>query len=319
MTYSIFLIVGLCFSIISLAQSPTSKQTFTQLDKIIAIVNKEVITQSQFNKEYERVKKQLEQTNQPLPAGGELRKQVLESVIAKNLQIQMCKEKNLVVEEEELEKAIAHVASANKLNSTQLKEAVEHTGINFNEYKAQIREQILLQKLQQEEVTKTVSFTQQDVKTYLKDNKDKLNVNHYSAFHVIDILLPLAENASSIQAESLKKQANEAASQLRKGVSIDSILKQYPSAQNDDLGWRSLGEFPSLFQEKIAAMNVKSISAPVQAPNGLHILKLVEAKGENAKPSESDIKNLAFQYKVSLAVKDWIDKIRKDAYVQVMN
>lgn len=318
---SIFiLIISFSFALPSRAQTTSqNRAAFTPLDAIVAVVNREPITQSQLTKEMDKTKKQLEQTNQPVPSYVELRQQVLDALIAKNLQLQLSRTKNIVVKEDELNKAISHVASANKFTPAQLKEAIEHTGITYEDYRKQIGEQILLQKLQQEEVAKGLSFTPDDVNKFLRENKDKLNMARYSTFHVLDIVMPIAENASSVQLIGLKKQAENCAQQLRKGKPIEDLLKEFPYADQNDLGWRSLGEFPSLFQSKVAEMNINSVSMPIPAPNGIHILKLIEAKGENPKPSQRDLKNLAFQYKISLAVKDWIKKLRQEAYVQVMN
>ena len=198
----------------------------------------------------------------------------------------------------------------------QLKHAVEEQGMSYDTYKNQMKEQIALQKLQQEEVAKTINITQDDVKKFIRENKGKLNP--YNAFHVVDVMMPIAENATSTQIDSLKKQASELVKQLQKGKNVDEVLKQYPYAQNNDLGWRSLGELPSIFQATVATMGVKSVNAPIQAPNGLHILKLLEAKGENAKLSETDLKNLAFQQKVNEGLKDWIQTLRKEAYIKIM-
>lgn len=313
--YILFLMT--VFPFMSQAQTSSTNTSFTRLDRIVAIANREVITQSQLNKELEHAKKQFEQANQPLPPQAELRTKVLDALIAKNLAMQLCKKRGITASDEDVNKAINNILKMNKIDLTQLKHALEQQGMSFDTYKQTLTDQIAMQKLQQEEVAKNITVTPEDVKKFIRENKSKLN--SYNAFHVIDIVMPISDNATNTQIDSLRKQASEVGSLLQKGKSVEEILKQYPYAQNNDLGWRSLGEFPSLFQAKVAALNVKSVSSPIQAPNGFHVLQLLEAKGENPKLSDADLKNLAFQQKVSAGIKEWTDKLRKDSYVKIMN
>lgn len=300
------------------AQSNASKSSgFTKLDKIVAIVNREVITQSQLNTEIDHVRKTMEQSNQPLPPPGELRSKILDGLIAKKLTLQLCESRNITASDDDVNKAIDKILKMNNIGLDQLKGALAQQGLTFDNYKKNLKDQIAMQKLQQDEVARTVTVTPEDVKKFVRENKDKLN--GYSAFHVIDVVMPITEAASTTQVDSLRKQANEVVTSLQKGKSIEEILKQYPYAQNNDLGWRSLGELPSIFQAKVAGMSVKSVSSPVQAPNGFHILQLVDAKGDNHKLSDADLKNLVFQQKMTDGVKEFTDKLRQESYVKIMN
>lgn len=314
---NLFLFFGLICAPLAYAQTSNTGSSFTKLDRIVVIVNKDVITQSELNSELEHVKKQFEHTNQPLPPQAELRKKVLDALIAKKLQIQICEDKHIAASDEDVDKAIGRIMAANKLNLAQLKTALQQQGLEYESYKKHIKEQITLQKLQQEAIAKSVTLNPEDVQKFVRENKDKLNP--YNAFHVVDITLPIGENTTPAQLESLKKQAHDVMQGLQKGKTTEEIMKQFPYAQNNDLGWRALGEFPSIFQSRVAALKVNSVSEPVQAPNGFHILKLVEAKGENQKLTDKDLKNLAFQQKCSEELKVWLDKLRKDSYVKIMN
>lgn len=300
------------------AQSNASTSSgFTKLDKIVAIVNRDVITQSQLNTEIDHIRKTMEQSNQPVPPPGELRSKILDGLIAKKLTLQLCEERNITVSDEDVNKAVEKIVKMNNIGVEQLKGALAQQGLTFEAYKKQLKEQIAMQKLQQDEVARTVTVTPEDVKKFVRENKDKLN--GYNAFHVIDVVMPIAESATTPQIDSLRKQANEVVALLQKGKPMEEILKQYPYAQNNDLGWRTLGELPSIFQSKVAAMSVKSVSSPLQAPNGFHVLQLLEAKGENQKLSETDLKNLVFQQKMTDGIKEYTDKLRKESYVKIMN
>lgn len=314
---SILLILSLTCAGVNAQPNASTSSGFTKLDKIVAIVNREVITQSQLNTEIDHVRKTLEQSNQPLPPPGELRSKILDSLIAKKLTLQACESRSITASDEDVNNAINKILKMNNIGLEQLKGALAQQGLTFESYKKNLKDQIAMQKLQQDEVARTVTVTPEDVKKFVRENKDKLN--GYNAFHVIDVVMPIAESATSTQVDSLRKQANEVVALLQKGKPLEEILKQYPYAQNNDLGWRTIGELPSIFQSKVAAMSVKSVSSPVQAPNGFHILQLLDAKGENHKLSDADLKNYAFQQKMTEAVKEFTDKLRQDSYVKIMN
>lgn len=309
-----FLVITLGLSVTIQAEPTKNNPGFTRLDKIVAIVNHDPITLSQLNTEIEKINKQAEQLHEPLPTAVEIKKIALDNLIAKSLQIQLCQVKGIKLPQEELNKTLENIAKANKITTAQLKTAVEQAGLNYDTYVRQISQQLLFQKLHQEEVAKNMSFTPEDVKKFVREHPTVLN--KYSAFHIIDILLPATE--SSNQIAQLKKQANALASALQAKKDLDETLRQYPSAEKNDLGWRNLGEVPAIFQTKVAQMSVNSTSTPIQAPNGFHILRLVEAKGDNPRPTEDQIKNIAFQQKMSEAVKVWLEKIKSDAYIQYL-
>lgn len=302
---------SLMVSLSSYSQTETHHVSFTKLDKIVAIVNRETITLSALNKEIARFQNQLEHMQQPVPPQAELKKMVLDNLIAKSLQLQLAKANNIVIPESDVNKTMENIAKENKITVAQLQEAVKQTGLSAKEYTNQIRDQLTVQKIQQEQVSKNINFTPEDVKNFVKENKAKLN--RYNAYHVIDIVLPVSDNSAQARA-----QAYTLMQQLKKTQDVDSLLKQYPSAENNDLGWRPLGEYPGLFQSRIASLQINAVSDPIQAPNGFHILKLIEARGESQALTENDLKNLAFQQKAQQTVKEWITKLRKEAYVKVM-
>jgi peptidyl-prolyl cis-trans isomerase SurA len=312
-----FLLVGLLLAINSYTQAANSNNSVTHLDKIVAIVDREAITQSELNKEMEKARKQMEHYNQPIPPQAEFRKQILDDLIAKTLQLQLAKTKAVQVPDEDVAQAIQGIAKANKISVVQLKEAIAQTGMNYDEYQAQIKQQLLLQKLQQQELAKNITVTPEDVKKFSLANRTKFS--QFSAFHVMDIVLPVSEQASAADKQQAKQQAEKLAKKLQTEKDVNLAMQAFTSAELNDLGWRSLADIPSLFQGKIAAMQVNAVSSPIPAPNGYHVLKLLEVKGQNIAPTENQLKNMAYQEKMTAEVKTWLIKLRQDSYVKILN
>lgn len=286
-------------------QLPASAATnVTNLDRIIAVVNTDVITDSQLNNEIAQAQKQMQHNNTPMPPESELRKKILDHLVDKSLQMQLVKQKNIKVADEEVNKAIENIAKQNHLTLEQLKPALESSGLNYSEFRHRIQEQILLQRLQQQEVVaKTVTVNDEEVNEFLRKNQGKMQ--NYSAFHVVDLI---AANET---------QAQQVAKSLQKSTDTEQITKE-TGAQNNDLGWRTLPEFPAIFSSQVVGMHVGDVSKPIKAPNGYHVLKLVDAKGDKIKLTKKDAQNLVFQTKANDAVKKWLAEIRKNSYVQIM-
>jgi peptidyl-prolyl cis-trans isomerase SurA len=290
--------------------------SFTPLDKIIAIVNNEVITQSQLNDEITQEKKQLQRANTPMPSDKEIHSKMLDQLIAKKLQLQLAKARNIQVTDADLDKAIDNIAKTNHLNLAQLKQALTQTGIEYPQFRARIHEQILVSRLQQQEFAKTITLTSEEVKEFLRKNQGKMN--KYNAFHLIDMVLPISDATATAQITSLRQQAQTIAQQLQHGKRQEDIAKQFSNLQSNDLGWRALADLPPIFTEKLPTMNIGATSNPIQAPNGFHILKLVDARGESAKLTEKDAQNLIYQRKVTEKTQEWLKELRKTAYVKIV-
>lgn len=287
----------------------------TKLDRIIAIVNNDVITQSELNQEILQAKKQAQHTNSPLPPEGEIRKQVLNHLIDKNLQMQLARSKNIQATDQDIDTALNNIAKQNNMSLAQLKQALANSGTDYTEFRNRIHEQLLLQRLQQQEVvSKNLGITDQEVTEYMRKNQGK---HQYSAFHVIDILIPVAEVSSQDQMKSAQQRADTIAKNLRHGNSMDTSKE--PGIESNDLGWRTGPELPALFVTQIEALNKGGVTAPVKAPNGYHVLQLIDAKGEEIKLTKKDAQNLAFQKKAADAVQKWLQELRGSAYIKVMN
>jgi peptidyl-prolyl cis-trans isomerase SurA len=313
----LFLSVSLTLDIFAETKPVVHKAaSFTPLDKIIAIVNNEVITQSQLNDEIAQEKKQLQRANTPMPSDKEIHSKLLDQLIVKKLQLQLAKARNIQVTDADLDKAIDNIAKTNHLNLAQLKQALEQTGIEYPQFRARIREQILLSRLQQQEFAKTITLTSAEVKDFLRKNQGKMN--SYNAFHLIDMVLPISDATATAQITGLRQQAQTVAQKLQHGARQEDIVKQFSSLQSNDLGWRTLADLPPIFTEKLPTMNIGTISNPIQAPNGFHILKLVDARGESAKLTEKDAQNLIYQRKVTEKTQEWLKELRKTAYVKIL-
>ncbi|HBS51563.1 MAG TPA: hypothetical protein DEA62_01025 [Coxiellaceae bacterium] len=291
------------------------------LDKIVAVVNSDVITQSELDKKTVMIKKQLSNAKTPV-----LRQQVLDSIINNLLQLQLAKRSGMQVSDVELDGIIANIAKSNGLTVSQLKQSVqEREGISINDFRNQIREQVLISRVQQQSLGRDIVVSDKEVATVLH-NPPKVD-NTQAQYHVVDILFETSDDTSKDKLEKITKVAKQAATKLQRGISVDKVVKESQGnfdaqiIQNNDLGWRKINELPTLFAKEITKMNINQVVGPLQAPNGVHLLKLLgmnSSSSQSTKITAEQAREIIYQRKLVEKIKPWLEGLRKAAYVKII-
>jgi peptidyl-prolyl cis-trans isomerase SurA len=290
------------------------------LDRVVAIVNTHVITQSQLDQAMDAYKGEMRAQGMTIDNPSEAQKKVLDDLIDKDLQLQLAKKAKLTITDQDVDAAIKKVADRNHLTLEQFYQAVQGQGMTKKQIRDQIHDQVLLAKLQQAAVAPNVHITDQEVQAYLK-NPPK-TVSNDTQFHLADILIPLSEEATPAQKEAAQQKAEDIAKQLRQGGDFEKLARSnsggVEAVQGGDLGWRKLTDIPDVFAQKIANLKAGAVTAPIQAPNGFHILKLIAIK-DNAKPlTEAEARNAVFQRKFQDQLHVWLNQLKKSTYIKVM-
>lgn len=254
------------------------------LDKIVAVVNDNVITDSELNSQVELLKKELTMKRMEIPSVTALRKQVLQHLIDTDLQIQLAKQNGLAIEDNELDEALERIASSNKLSMAQLREAVAHQGLQWDSYRENIRKEILLSRLQQKSVGKNVTMiSDQQIQDFIKTNGEPDQSQR--TFHVQNIVIPLDDEPSSAQVKKANEKAAELLARIKKGEDFNRLVIDASNAEfqlsTGDLGERQLAELPEIFAKEVVHMKPGTVSGPLRAGNGLQLLKLVAVGGPN--------------------------------------
>ncbi len=247
------------------------------LDKIAAVVNDNVITENQLNQQIHLYSQQMQLAQTPLPAN--LRSNVLQQMIDTQLQIELAKKTGISVDDASVTQAITRIAAQNGLTLAQLQAKIAQQGMNYNNYRAEIKKQMLISDLQQREVAPRVIITEQAVTDFLRQHGNKLtavqtNPNATAQpvlYHVRDILIPVPASATPQQAADALKQANSLLAKIKTGVNVD--------VQASDLGWRTLKDLPDIFAPIVKNMQPGTLSQPIKAENGYHIVQLLSVRG----------------------------------------
>lgn len=262
----------------------TSPSRIVPVDRIVAVVNEDVITQNDLNDRVSLVVRQLQRQGGELPPAEALTRQILERMVNDLIQVQLAKENGIKVDDVTLDKTIERIAQENNLSMADFRAALERDGIKYSRFREDIRNEILIARLREREVENNIVVTDAEVETELaREAKATTTDSEYRLAHIL-VLVP--QQATPDQIEQRRRRAVEALSQLRGGANFSQVAAQYSDApdalQGGNLGWRASARLPTLFLDVLERMQPGDVSDVLKSPNGFHIVKLLEKRGKAA-------------------------------------
>ena len=257
------------------------------LDKVVAVVNDNVITASELNAQINVLRQQLMAKNMQLPPDAVLRKQVLQHLIDVDLQLQLAKNNDITIDSTELDESIEKIATDNHLSLTQLREELAKQGMSWDVYRENIRKEMLIGRIQQRSVGKDVVVSSQQVDDYLKTSQHSEKTQQL--FHVANIVIPLPEEPTTEQLNKAREEARILLSKIKQGDDFNTLAIAQSSGEyaleGGDLGERHLAELPEVFANQVLQMQVGEVAGPIRTGNGFQLIKLV-AVNENKEHHE---------------------------------
>lgn len=247
------------------------------LDKVVAVVNDNVITERELNTQMALVRKQLLAMHKDIPEDPVLKKQVLQHLIDVELQLQMAKNNSISVDKTELDQIINKIAEDNHLTAQNLRQEIERQGMTWRNYRDNLHKEVLMTRIQQRSVGQDVQVSADQVEDYLKSTPyvDKI----HSTFQVQNIVIPLSEAPTTEQLTRAQKKAHLILEKIKKGEDFGRLAIAESSdefaLEGGDLGDRHLAELPEIFAKQVVAMKVGDVVGPIRAGNGLQLIKLV--------------------------------------------
>lgn len=270
------LTIFLCL-ITSLGQALAATE---ELDAIVAVVNDDVVVQSELDREINLVIPQLRQQGTAIPPRPQLEKQVLDRLILKHLEQQRAKTLGITVDDAALTEAMSNIASRNGLTLEELKATLEAGGIRFEDFRADTRAQILTSRLQSQEVIKKIQVTEPEIDRFLATESSRLVEREQVRLQHILVAVP--ENATPQQIKAAEDKAKRLVAKLRGGADFAEVAARESDGRNalngGDLGWFEMGAVPSLISDLAYSLAEGEISDPLRSPSGFHIIKLREIK-----------------------------------------
>lgn len=251
------------------------------VDRIVAVVNNEVITQFELNDRMRVVMQQLQKRGTPLPPREVLEKQMLERLITDRVQLQFAKETGIRVDDLQLDKTLQRVAQENNMAVEAFRRTLEKDGISFAKFREEIRDEVILGRLREREVENRITVSDGEVESFLSSRAAQTGGE--DEFNLAHILVRVPEQASPEQIQGKRAHAEKALAELKK-VDFAQVAASYSDApdalQGGVLGWRAASRLPALFLETVNGLKPGETSAVLRSPNGFHILKLLDKRSQ---------------------------------------
>lgn len=286
--FTLWLLIALMPMVLTpmaLAQTSDGNGAYEQpveLNHIVAVVNDEAILRSELDNFLNTILLQLRNKNDQLPPRHVLEKQVLDRLIINRLQLQLAERIGLRVDDETLNRTIGSIAQQNNMDVTRFRETLEQQQINFVMFRENVREEITIARLQQQQVNNRISISDQEVADFLARQKRIGGDNQLYRYGHILIALPDAATPDEIKAtraraEKVLQDLQQGADFRQTAIAVSDGQKALEGGEHD---WQATGQIPTIFVDTILELNSGELSDLIRSPSGFHILKLMETRGE---------------------------------------
>ncbi|MBM7456729.1 peptidyl-prolyl cis-trans isomerase SurA [Oceanisphaera litoralis] len=254
------------------------------LDKVVAVVNQDVVLESQLAGLVNQVKHGAAAAGQPLPNEQPLRRQALDRLILESLQLQLAERLGLRITDTQLEQAITNIARSEGKTPEQLRAGIKAEGLTYAQFREQVRNEILLSELARNQVRRRINISDQEVKQVVQMIKEQ--GRSQIRYRVGNILLPLPINPDTEQLRQASRQAEDMLKQLKQGADFRKLAIAHsagPKAlEGGDWGMLGINEMPSLFSEAVKNHREGDIIGPIRSGAGLHIFTVFDTQGSTA-------------------------------------
>ncbi|BCO17813.1 peptidylprolyl isomerase SurA [Alteromonas sp. McT4-15] len=268
------LMLGALLSFNSIAQE-------VMLDRVAVIVDQGVVLESEIEALVQEVKRNAEANGQQLPSDRALRTQAIERLITKSLQLQMAERMGIQISDPQLEQTIGNIAASQNATIEQLRESIALQGIAYEDYREDIREEIIMGEVRRANVRRRVYITPQEINTLIELMEQQgAEQAEYRLGHIL-IGFPTEPTDEDIQAA--RERADKVIALLESGSDFAKIAIASSSGnealEGGDMGWMNINAMPTLFAEAIQGKDKDVLVGPIRSGAGFHILKVLDTRG----------------------------------------
>lgn len=261
------------------------------LDKIIAIVDDDVVLQSELNRRMSSIIKQIKQSNTTAPPEDLLKKQVLDRLISERIQLSIGYNAGVRISDDELNQAIGRVAASNNLSIDQYIDRLTMEGTSLSIIREEIRHELIIMRVQQASIMRRIRVSDQELNNFLNSEEGQLVSS--PDVNIGQILLAVSSNASKASIDRVSNQAMDLYQQIQDGKDFKELALSYSmdqsALQGGDLGWRNMAQLPKIFSQEIDLLTLGTVSEPIRSGAGFHLIKLYDRRGGDAKLIEQNL------------------------------
>ena len=254
-----------------------------ELDRIVAIVNDDIIAWSELEARVKRVREELRRSGTTPPPARGLRKQVLERLILIRLQLQLARSSGIRVDDGRLNQTLLRIAERNELTLREFRDTLERDGYDFAQFREEIREEIMISEVRRREVESQVNISQRDIDDHLSTMERQGAEASRHRYRIGHILIAVSDGASTEEISETRVRAERVLGEIRAGADFASMAVTHSDGQQalegGDLGWRQASGLPTMFGDAVLRLRIGEVSEPIRSASGFHIVKLLDKRG----------------------------------------
>jgi peptidyl-prolyl cis-trans isomerase SurA len=251
------------------------------LDRVVAIVDEDLVLESELNDRVSSVIERLEAQYDQLPAEDVLKKQILEQLILERVQLQLAKRYDIVPSEQEIDQAIGRILQANNVTMAELEQDLQRSGMTIPGLRKQIYVDLTINQLQQGVVNGRIRVTDKEIDNFLSSTDGKFATS--PDFRLGHILISVSGSADPAMVSAAEKEAQDIYDKLQQGADFSQMAISHSNDQSalkgGDIGWRKLAQLPELFSRHLVDLKIGEVSKPFRSGAGFHLIKNVEQRG----------------------------------------
>ena len=298
--------------LIALLHTPLHAQAARLLDRIVAIVDEQVITQYELEQRSDEIKRQLRAPVTDERQAQALRKQVLDRMIIEKIQLQMAARMGISIDDIALNRTLERLAATNNLDLDGLRRALETDGIRFERFREQTRKELVIQQLQQRLVANKVTVSDLEIEQMIADSRKQEAANlRYKLRH---ILVGTPGEATPEQVKQAREKVDRILQRLQDGDNFSQVAVEESSGRNalqgGDLGWRARSELPESFVAALAEISINEVTAPIRSPSGFHLLLIEDSSEQRNTVIQTLARHILIRSEDALAAKQELSELR---------
>jgi peptidyl-prolyl cis-trans isomerase SurA len=281
------------------AAAPTAPNAPAPLrpgDHIAAIVNQELVTAFELSQRMAQASDDARRRNQRLPAVAEFRTMILESLIEERALLSHARDSGAKVDEAELDRAVAVIASQNQMTVQQLRARVAQDGMDMPRFRANLRDQLLVERVRESEVARRIRTTDGEIDAFIDQQRGAAAGE--VQYNIAQVLIKLPENANEAAVAERRQRAEQAMARIRGGEDFAAVARQVSEDDNrergGEIGLRPADRLPDIFLETVRPLQGGQVApALLRTGAGFHVLKLIErAEGGAFRVQQSRVRHI---------------------------
>lgn len=254
----------------------------TPIDRVAAIVDEDVVLQSEVDQRLADIRFQYRNRQQPLPPEDILQKQVVEQLILQRIQLSQAERAGVRIDDNSLNAALTDIAAQNSVSLADFRSKLEAERVgSYNQVREQVRQEMMVSRLRNKRVGDRIRITEQDIDNFLASPQSAIALE--SEYRIAHLTINVPDEATPLQWAAAKAKADKALAALQQGTPFFNVVTQYSNAedalQGGDLGWRKTAQLPTLFAEAADKLGRSEFSAILQSPAGYHIVTVIDKRG----------------------------------------